>query len=229
MSEKSTENKPTFPPGWNDPPKLGNPSPNRTKLNLNKRIAFPMSSQGSGEGQKVELAPSGLPAPFARVSSATQPAGNVVTPETSACDIAPPPCSPRVKDVKADDILDDTQESVTPEVISEMKMREVLRNLDVFAKKIDDKKVQEEVLRRMDLLRVQTNKNELCEEIKRNLVKICEALNEENFIEANEFHRKLMVDYHTDCSSWGSSLRNIILAAQDPKEPQDDAIKNQIE
>ncbi|XP_055682264.1 steroid receptor RNA activator 1-like [Lutzomyia longipalpis] len=221
MSENSNNQK-NFPPGWNDPPKVGytestsSSSPNPTKLNLNKRVAFPMNNQGSGAGiqQKVELAPSGLPMPFAKVSSKMEPPRSIPSLDQNISYTAPPPCSPSSRD--KDENPEDTTEKIktTNIITSQTKMQETLQSLETFARKIEDKKVMDEVLRRMDLLRVQLIKDQLSELIKSHLVKICMALEEENYNEANQLHRSLMIEFHSECSSWGSSLRNIILAAQ---------------
>ncbi|XP_059612759.1 steroid receptor RNA activator 1-like [Phlebotomus argentipes] len=225
MSENNTVSKPPFDPGWNDPPKMGyeeqaKPSPNRSKLNLTKRVAFPIGGPGGGgAGQKVELAPSGLPMPFARVSSKAEPSG-IIPPSSSSSDIKPPPTmgdNPASGSVQVIHAVQGTAQ----EAISDEKMREILRDFERFSKKIEDKKVEEEVSRRLDILGVQSRKNELSEAVKSRLVKICEALKEENYTEASQIHRSLMVDFHSTCCSWGSSLRNIILAAQPQDEIQD--------
>ncbi|XP_055712377.1 steroid receptor RNA activator 1-like [Phlebotomus papatasi] len=225
MSEKESVTKPPFDPGWNDPPKLGyeeqaKSSPNRTKLNLNKRIAFPLSSPGGGAtAQKVELAPSGLPMPYARMSTKEQPSTIIPPTTSSSSDLKPPPSSLGVNSVSGDalDVSRDTQETISAD-----KLLEILKDFEVFARKIDDKKVQEEVSRRLSLLRDQVCRKQLSEGVKSRLVRICEALKEENYTEANQINRSLMVDYLSECCSWGSSLRNIILAAQ----PQDEAINS---
>lgn len=78
-------------PGWNDPPVFaytGAPPSNpftKPKLNLNKRIAFPLqtnpTSGSSGTTPnvpgKVEISGAGLPMPFARVQVPFGPASSV--------------------------------------------------------------------------------------------------------------------------------------------------------
>lgn len=85
-----------FDPGWNDPPTFNYsnaPPPTKTKLNLNKRIAFPIqASDNSAALPKMEISGAGLPMPFAKVklnvndSSATVPVINNVP-------LQPPPSS----------------------------------------------------------------------------------------------------------------------------------------
>lgn len=61
-----------YDPGWNDPPMLGYTPPNpstKPKLNLNKRVAFPMQSSPTSGTSQVKLASSGLPLPQAGGSS----------------------------------------------------------------------------------------------------------------------------------------------------------------
>lgn len=158
--------------------------------------------------------------PYARMSTKEQPSGVIPPTTSSSSDLKPPPSSqPGVNSVSGDapDVPKDTQETVSAD-----KMLEILKDFEVFARKIDDKKVQEEVSRRLSLLRDQVCRKQLSEGVKGRLVRICEALKEENYTEANQINRSLMVDYLSECCSWGSSLRNIILAAQ----PQDETINS---
>lgn len=82
-----------FDPGWNDPPTFNYsnaPPPIKTKLNLNKRIAFPIqSSVQSANLPKVESSGAGLPMPFARVKL------NIVEsntpPPSNSLPLLPPP------------------------------------------------------------------------------------------------------------------------------------------
>lgn len=82
-----------FDPGWNDPPTFNYsnaPPPTKTKLNLNKRIAFPMqSSSNSTELPKVESSGAGLPMPFARVKLNVNEVTTV--PVISNVPLLPPP------------------------------------------------------------------------------------------------------------------------------------------
>ncbi|GAB0086252.1 hypothetical protein DMENIID0001_002670 [Sergentomyia squamirostris] len=224
MTEKNNDSKPPFDPGWNDPPKMGyeeqgKSSPSRNKLNLNRRVAFPMSGPAAGGGQKVELAPSGLPMPFARVSTNVDTSGNAPSPLPNASLAKPPP--PPTANLPPASGNPSKESEATQGTVSEEEMRKTLKDFNTLSQKIEDIKVREEVLRRLDLLRVQTNKNHLSDEVKVFLVKICEALNGEKFADASLLHRKLMIDFHSECNSWGSFLRNIILAAE-PLNPEED-------
>lgn len=85
-----------FDPGWNDPPTFNYsnaPPPTKTKLNLNKRIAFPIqSSAKSDELPKVEKSGGlggGLPLPFAKVQQTVIESNTV--PVTSSLPLPPPP------------------------------------------------------------------------------------------------------------------------------------------
>lgn len=86
-----------FDPGWNDPPTFNYsnaPPPTKTKLNLNKRIAFPMQSSSSNatELPKVESSAAGLPMPFARVKVNANEA--TAAPATiGSVPLQPPPAS----------------------------------------------------------------------------------------------------------------------------------------
>ena len=61
----------TYDPGWNDPPPMPTnaaPNPNRAKLGLNKRVAFPLQTQSQGMTAVPSdpTAASGLPLPFSK-------------------------------------------------------------------------------------------------------------------------------------------------------------------
>lgn len=99
-------------PGWNDPPIFAYsgapPNPvTKTKLNLNKRIAFPLQSNVSVSDtktvsptmpMKVETSGGGLPMPFARVpfvpSSTSTTADNIAGLPPSPNNLPPPPPPP---------------------------------------------------------------------------------------------------------------------------------------
>lgn len=91
----------TYDPGWNDPPPMmtgGQPVP-KSRLNLNKRVAFPMQSAASTSinTSNVRTADSGLPLPFstAKHNPAAVPTPNVMTP-LAPVDVGPPPQSTSV-------------------------------------------------------------------------------------------------------------------------------------
>lgn len=85
----------TYDPGWNDPPPMpvagdGVAKPAKTKLNLNKRIAFPMAgaSGNTSTATSVKTTAEGLPLPFSTAKYKTPP--SVFQPAPSAPDVAPP-------------------------------------------------------------------------------------------------------------------------------------------
>lgn len=96
----------TYDPGWNDPPPLpGSASPAsasaRPRLNLNKRVAYPMSSTNIPAASSVKTTAEGLPLPFStakyqpsalppHIQSEVQPTPNILPPPMAT---APPMAS----------------------------------------------------------------------------------------------------------------------------------------
>lgn len=89
----------TYDPGWNDPPPMPTgpstasmPSA-RPRLNLNKRVAFPMQSGSTTSNSSVKTTAEGLPLPFSTAKyqptqmNATLPESNV----QQATALPPPP------------------------------------------------------------------------------------------------------------------------------------------
>lgn len=86
----------TYDPGWNDPPPMpvagadgSVTKPARTKLNLNKRIAFPMAGVGANAStsSNVKTTAEGLPLPFSTAKYQTPP--SVFQPAPTAAEIPP--------------------------------------------------------------------------------------------------------------------------------------------
>lgn len=86
----------TYDPGWNDPPPMPVPNvdgtankPVKAKLNLNKRIAFPMAgvSGSPSSSSNVKTTTEGLPLPFSTAKYQTPP--SVFQPAPSAPEVTP--------------------------------------------------------------------------------------------------------------------------------------------
>lgn len=83
----------TYDPGWNDPPPMptADPAakPNRTKLNLNKRVAFPMQGGAPATAPNVKTTAEGLPLPFS--TAKYQPQETIPSAPQTQSVLPPPP------------------------------------------------------------------------------------------------------------------------------------------
>lgn len=209
------------------------------KLNLNKRVAFPMSQSpvSSGRPTKTELAPSGLPMPHSKN------APPLMMPETSSITSEarplppPPPVAVPVSSVTHKQLpnemeelsLDDLGEKSTSaiefliKVAKENQLEEVFTRLEACHKEIDDKTLSPEVLRL--LVHIHEGKQSLNCEISpfNHLLFLFPELVANKSDAALHYHQMLMVNYTTQCSLWGPAIKRIITVLSPPQSSTIDA------
>lgn len=207
-------------PGWNDPPKLGyspGVAPGQTpKLNLNKRIAFPVAGTAS---------PSNLPAPPAAVGGSSLPqfipaasVGTVHAPSTGQPSVPPlppmvpttvgtPPRTGQIDKSKANAAEDGSNNLPTND-----EMRDLVRStLEEFLLKTDSSR-QVEIRKRLDVMLQSWNDAKLSDGLRGKLFRLANALNERKTVDANEIHRSIIVEHGKECVQWAPALRQLIQA-----------------
>lgn len=86
----------TYDPGWNDPPPMPTlptaqaPVAGKPRLNLNKRVAFPMQSSGAASSSNVKTTAEGLPLPFSTAKYQPPPMSTSTLPEINPKPVLPP-------------------------------------------------------------------------------------------------------------------------------------------
>ncbi|XP_029664664.1 steroid receptor RNA activator 1-like [Formica exsecta] len=180
-------------PGWNDPPKWALSSQHNssgTKRLLNKRVAFPLSSQISAAGKVDSSPPSNTP-PILQSS---------MTPTITT---APhkPLVAPIAKEFTTKESDFDKDQALT----------EVLANLKsvMTEQKIETNKT-EEIQRRLDIMKADWRENKLNNTIHRSVLDISKALLRKDTEEADKIHIALMTQHATACRTWMPAIRHII-------------------
>lgn len=200
----------------------------RSRLNLNKRVAFPLQSAPS---QTVPtMLPGSLPPPSGSAISPTNfnvPPGNVqpnsgqsffppsamnvppnnlntpsqIPPSTyTAPGTSLPNASPAVPTTNPDDLI--SEDEIKLITLATLKTAFTCIPL---AQKTQNPEIQ----RRLDTL--QSSWNDLDRKIKIILYKISKAIESRDLDAATSQHRILVVDHHNACASWAPALRQLIL------------------
>lgn len=221
-------------PGWNDPPKLsyspGTTSGQAPKLNLNKRIAFPVAGTATPIQPSVPVAASsdGSLPQFIPVASSGPP---VAGPPPSA-NTSVPPLPPMVtvgtppRNNQTDKPGSNaTGDSTAYPADTEMKgfVREILAK---FLLKTDGSR-QVEIRKRLDMMQQSWDGGKLSDGLTRKLYRLAFALNEGKVVEANENHRSIIVEHGKECVQWAPALRQLIQVVPKQEESATEAGGNE--
>ncbi|XP_055585760.1 steroid receptor RNA activator 1-like [Uranotaenia lowii] len=205
-------------PGWNDPPKLSyNASAAQTsspagppKLNLNKRVAFPVGKtsvqpQTVPTGEITSSLPqfvSGAPMAVPPCLLPTAPPISAVgTPPKSAIFTATPKITPS----------SDSNHPDEPEMLTFVE-----QILQQFILKLDTSK-QGEIRKRLEVIQKSWEEGKFPVALKIKLYDFAKALESGSVTSANDIHRSVIVDHGTVCVQWAPALRQLVLAI--PAEP----------
>ncbi len=248
-----------FDPGWNDPPTFNYsnaPPPTKTKLNLNKRIAFPIqsSSPSSAELPKVESSGAGLPMPFARVKlnvneSNTAPViSNIVPLQPPPSMTSVPKSSESDKELNCPSTVTETNDLRNSQELVMNTLREVNESLI----STDSVKV-EEIEKRINVLEAMWIDGKIDDKLKALLLNtakgdtflICfyyaitqftlismeyfnvTALRDNEFSAAINLQRSIIVDHGSNvCAQWGPALRQLILLKENQIAPKTESISD---
>ena len=189
-------------PGWNDPPKLlgYNPtSPGQTKLNLNKRVAFPLA-----QGQ---IAP---PLPSKSGNSSLPP-------------IATPPIS--IAPVESKTADKSSKVELEEELSNEEMFKAVESAMTDSIAKIDASK-RPEIQKRIEIMLQMWKEEKFNEFLYKKLYSLVQSMKEERLQEATDIHRSIIVEHGTISVQWGPALRQVLLTIPTSKGDVSEAVNN---
>lgn len=214
-------------PGWNDPPKLGysssTVSPGQsTKLNLNKRVAFPVASPSStlppvASSNPMSIGESSLPQFISPTSAppSSVPAGNLPVNQLT---VGTPPRGTTSQILKADD-ANNFQGSVQYPAKPEM-IQYISDTLEKCVLKLEPSK-HADIRKRLSGIERSWADEKLGESLARKLYRLAQALTEGKAADANEIHRSIVVEHGRDCVQWAPALRQLVMALPKPQAQSD--------
>ncbi|KAG5326316.1 SRA1 protein, partial [Pseudoatta argentina] len=193
--------------GWNDPPEWAlssqhNSSGISTRRLLNKRVAFPLSSQ-TPSPEKAAVSPASLNMPPTLQSTAVP----TITTAPHKPLLAPTD-KDYAKTIKSDDNFDKDQ-----------ALTEILTGLEsvIMEQKMEENKVKE-IRKRLDIMKSNWLENKLSDTVQRNILNISKALLRKDVKEADKIHVTLMMQHATVCRTWMPAIRNIIFELKKESE-----------
>ncbi|KAG5345187.1 SRA1 protein, partial [Acromyrmex charruanus] len=193
--------------GWNDPPEWAlssqhNSSGISTRRLLNKRVAFPLSSQ-TPFPEKAAVSPASLNMPPTLQSTAVP----TITTAPHKPLLAPTD-KDYAKTIKSDDNFDKDQ-----------ALTEILTSLEsvMMEQKMEENKVKE-IRKRLDIMKSNWLENKLSDTVQRNILNISKALLRKDVKEADKIHVTLMMQHATVCRTWMPAIRNIIFELKKESE-----------
>jgi len=189
---------PTHDPGWNDPPEWAlssqhSSSGTSTRRLLNKRMAFPLSSETSSPGKAAFLPPTSNMPPVLQSSGIPT--------------ITTAPHKPLLAPIDKDSVTE-TSES---DFDKDKALTEILANLEsvMTEQEMEEDKVKE-IQRRLDAMKSNWLENKLNDSVQRNMLDISKALLRKDIEKANQIHIALVTQHTPVCRTWISAIRNII-------------------
>lgn len=181
--------------GWNDPPKWALSSQHSStgaKRLLNKRVAFPLSSQSSAAGNVSSSPPSNAP-PIIQSSMAPT--------------ITTAPHKPLVAPIDKEF----TTETLASDFDKDQALTEILANLkSVMTEQKMETNKTEEIQRRLDTMKADWHENKLNDMIQRSVLDVSKALLRKDTEQADKIHIALMTQHATACRTWMPAIRQII-------------------
>ncbi|XP_071563746.1 steroid receptor RNA activator 1 [Temnothorax nylanderi] len=198
-------------PGWNDPPEWAlssqhNSSGTSSRRLLNKRVAFPLSSETSSP-EKADVPPSSSNMPpilqsIGMPTITTAPHKPLLAPTDKDCATKAP---------EKDDNFDKDQ-----------ALTEILASLEsvMTEQKMEESKVKE-MRKRLDTMKSNWIENKLNDTIQRNILDISKALLRKDVKEADKIHIALMTQHANVCRTWMPAIRHIIFELKKECEKPD--------
>ncbi|XP_014486821.1 PREDICTED: steroid receptor RNA activator 1-like [Dinoponera quadriceps] len=185
--------------GWNDPPEwamssqLGTSSiGTSSKRLLNKRVAFPLSSQTSASEKTSLLLPSNMPpVSLSSLKITTAPHKPLMT--------------PIAKDTTTTELLESSFDK-------SQALIEVIANLEsVMKKQRMEKNKLEEIEKRLDIMKSDWLEDKLNDIVQRSILDMSKALLKKDVQQADTIHINLMMQHATICRAWIPAIRHVIL------------------
>lgn len=192
----------THDPGWNDPPEWAlssqhNSSGTSTRRLLNKRVAFPLSSQTSSPGKTaVPSSSSNMPPVLqstAMPTITTAPHKPLLTPTIGNKNSV-------TKTLESNDKFD-----------KDRALAEIMASLEsvMTEHEMEETKIKE-IRKRLDTMKSNWIENKLNDTVQRNILDISKALLRKDVKEADKIHVTLMTQHATVCRTWMPAIRHII-------------------
>lgn len=214
--------------GWNDPPEWAMSSQRSSfegtsnKRLLNKRVAFPLSSQTSASGTTSPSLPSNMP-PISQSFQKTTTA----------------PHKPLVTPIGKDTVTKSSESDFD----KSQALTKVMANLEsvMMEQKIEKNKL-EEIQKRLSIMRSDWLEDKLNDTVQRNILDMSEGKNQifpsichscrlvtkmriyvlallsKDVQQADKIHIKLMMQHATVCHTWMPAVRHIILELKKKSE-----------
>lgn len=201
-------------PGWNDPPKISY-SPGvaagsgpTSKLNLNKRIAFPVAKTDTRSNQPAVGDGGTLP------QFVTGASGGIASPLPPAPpNRSGPPLPPMATTgtpLRCNKPGTNASEEATLILPSNDEMKDSVKTtLEELLMKTETSR-QAEVRKRLDVMLQSWTDGKLSDGLTRKLYQLAQVLNEKKIVEANEIHRSIIVEHGKECVQWAPALRQLI-------------------
>ncbi|XP_055844935.1 steroid receptor RNA activator 1 [Episyrphus balteatus] len=232
MSDKAppptTSSAGTHTPGWNDPPNLQyNPlsnAPGKTKLNLNKRIAFPLQGGPTTSKPTAIVQPNQANAP--PLLPMTMPPLGVTPnqhpvavvhpmPNINAPPLSQPPTAAQTS-AQTSPLQPPTQQQTFVEPLPDDAQQFALGILRLQLIKVQETpNVRlDEIQRRIGVMEELWQSGNLSQPIQAKIYKIAKAVETNSLAEAMETYTSLVLSHSNECSTWAVALRHIILTLQ---------------
>lgn len=190
----------TYDPGWNDPPPMPTGDvavkSNRTKLNLNKRVAFPLQGGTSTASQNVKTTAEGLPLPFSTAKyqpppmTANQPPAQSIllppptanqTPVTTTTQpvLLPPPPTAASTSAAPSEIIPHANQDIPSDLTSNDMHELCQKTFSTLAEKmaaIEEPSKLHEIQKRLDIFNKMWTDNKFTELVQQKLYDIAKGL-----------------------------------------------------
>ncbi|XP_064637042.1 steroid receptor RNA activator 1-like [Lineus longissimus] len=206
--------------GWNDPPViLHNPSAeNRTpkKNLLNKRVAYPAGSSGSGT---VNQSPGPGPGSNNASTPPTAPTpGTVTSPGLPQSSPAPP------KPAVFSPASNSTSIS-TPKLPANSNIGDEVEKLGTVLEKLEEiqiqlkPRVQADIKKRLTIFQEFWKDGKISSHVKLKMMALAQALEARNCDEAHTIHLGLMLDYTNEVGQWMVGIKKLIYETRSLPKP----------
>lgn len=193
-------------PGWNDPPALAyNPlssssggGPGRTRINLNKRVAYPL------QGSVASAA-----------ATSTKPMA-VVLPNQASVGLPPPPPPTTATIMQPVAVVHpmphatNQQENITLPTDAVITSFRCLREqVPLVHESINVRR--EEIERRLGIIEQLWQTGNLSPAVQQKIYRLSQAVTHRSYNEAMELYTSLVANHANECTSWAVTLRHIVL------------------
>lgn len=209
-------------PGWNDPPTLAfNPlsassggGPGRPRINLNKRVAYPL--QGT----------------VTPTTTSTKPTAVVLPNQASAGLPPPPPPSSATATIMQPVAVVHPMPHTTSEQINitlpidaaDTCFRSLREQVPHVHESINVRR--EEIERRLAIIEQLWQSGNLSTAVQQKIYRLSQAVHRRCYNEAMEIYTSLVANHASECTSWAVTLRHIVLTIATPTPDLSSTVSN---